>query len=385
MTEMRIAYLCSSLEAGKDGVGDYTRSLALTASSLGTSGLIIALNDRHLTTRQESSVGGAIKIHRFPSSEPSGSRLPAALEIIGHFSPDCVSWQFVPYGYHPKGVTPVEIIRFASSLSRYKTHFMAHELWLGLPTADPFKHRVYGWFQRKSILKLLKNFNPHRIHTSNSAYLQTLTNQRLKAEILPLFCNIPITTAGIDECRDVLSKFLPGKIYQENRPQLTAITFGTLPSQWQPDASASLFKKHAAALGSDPVLIIAGRAGSHEQVVTDAFENAGISVRHTGDQSVDTISKLMLAADFGISPHSWALVGKSSSTTTMREHGLPILMPRDDWKLRAGPTTGPPQDPLLAQPARLSSPQAFTLWLGSRRPPKSTLEEVTRSFIDSLS
>ena len=50
---MKIAFITSCLEPGKDGVGDYTRSLAAESSRNGHEVCLLALNDRHVDRERE--------------------------------------------------------------------------------------------------------------------------------------------------------------------------------------------------------------------------------------------------------------------------------------------------------------------------------------------
>jgi len=96
------------------------------------------------------------------------------------------------------------------------------------------------------------------------------------------------------------------------------------------------------------------------------------------------VSQLLHAADFGIAAHPWALIGKSGAATAMLEHGLPVLVPRDDWTLRGGlADRGPAADPLLQ---RLSGLEAGTTahWLARRRAPRSVLAKTVDQFLCAL-
>jgi hypothetical protein len=50
---------------------------------------------------------------------------------------------------------------------------------------------------------------------------------------------------------------------------------------------------------------------------------------------------MLRALDLGISANPLALTGKSGSVAAMREHGLPVCIVRDDFRLRAGQTPFP--------------------------------------------
>ncbi|MBC8009655.1 MAG: hypothetical protein H7067_06130, partial [Burkholderiales bacterium] len=129
---------------------------------------------------------------------------------------------------------------------------------------------------------------------------------------------------------------------------------------------------------------VIGRAGAHATALLGVFRERGIAVTETGELDHASVSRLFATADFGIAPHPWALIGKSGAAAAMLEHGLPVLVPRDDWRLRgiASPDS-PASDPLLARLADLD-PLATDRWLASRRPPTSALPLTTDAFLQAL-
>ena len=64
-----------------------------------------------------------------------------------------------------------------------------------------------------------------------------------------------------------------------------------------------------------------------------SFNAQGVPVGETGELATADISHLLGAADLGIASHPWALIGKSGAAAAMIEHGLPVLVPRDDSQL----------------------------------------------------
>jgi hypothetical protein len=131
-------------------------------------------------------------------------------------------------------------------------------------------------------------------------------------------------------------------------------------------------------------LVAVGRVGSHAPAALDVFARRGVEVIVTGEQDADAISGILSRADFGIAPHPWALIGKSGAAAAMREHGIPVLVPRDDWRLRGtGAPSGSDADTLLM---RLHDVDTYGTerWLGSRRAPSSAVPRVADVFFGAL-
>jgi len=155
MLEVRIVFLCGSLDPGRDGVGDYTRRLAGELIRQGVACRAIALNERALTQPVEevqASEGTHSSVLRLPASLSWRERAWRAKAWISEFQPDWVSLQFVPFGFQKKGL-PFGLIRVVDGIAgAAKRHVMFHELWLGSAKGSSFKHRAWGGLQRVIIL-----------------------------------------------------------------------------------------------------------------------------------------------------------------------------------------------------------------------------------------
>jgi hypothetical protein len=86
------------------------------------------------------------------------------------------------------------------------------------------------------------------------------------------------------------------------------------------------------ALGGTVAVEHIGRIGRGERVWTEMQARYGTRLRFTrhGEQAVERVSRFLREIDFGIVTTPVALLGKSASFTTMAEHGLPVIVPRDD-------------------------------------------------------
>jgi hypothetical protein len=376
---VNLAFLCSSLAPGQDGVGDYTRSLASACRERGHRTLLIALRDGHTSSRSLGDEEGNLVL-RLPSRLPLSQRLHDAASSLDILSPQVVSWQFVPYGYHPKGLVGAEARAFAGLLTGRRSHVMLHELWTGIARGEPWRRRVVGAFQRRGLLRWLRDLSPQLLHTSNPTYAHILAQEGWDAGILPLFGNLPIAETH----PGVLDRWLPSP---RREAWLVAVTFGTLHPQWEPEATAAQLQGFARRQERDLLLLACGRAGTHGSDLLRRFGSApGIAVAATGELPPETLSAILQAADCGIAPHPWALLGKSGAAAAMLEHGLPVLVPRDDWHPRARLTVpdGLPQDPLCARLADLKDAAAWEAWIARRQAPAPRLYPLAEKFLSSL-
>ena len=65
---MNIVFLCSSLEPGRDGVGDYTRRLAQECAARGHVCRMVALHDPHVTAEIQTREGD-VRLMRLPAAQ----------------------------------------------------------------------------------------------------------------------------------------------------------------------------------------------------------------------------------------------------------------------------------------------------------------------------
>ena len=372
---MNVLFICGSLEPGRDGVGDYTRRLAAACATSGHGGVAIALHDPHVEGATDLTRDG-VRLIRLPAASPWPDRLAAVHAHLQCLAPDWVSWQFVAQAFQPRGFLPAALLQAAPQLRGLHSHVMLHELWLGLETGAGWRARAVGWLQRRGVLCLLSQLEPDIVHTSNASYKHALRDEGVEAGLLGLFGNVPVA-ASFPGREVLLARWLPGVA------PLAAVTFGTLHPQWQPAATVTWLSATARRLGRRPALLALGRSGPHTAAILDSFRQKGIAVGETGELDETTVSHLLTAADCGIAPHPWALIGKSGAAAAMLDHGLPVLVPRDDWQLR-GPSAPPATpDGLLVRLAGLDSDRTDR-WLARRRGPNPALPRITGAFLGSL-
>lgn len=374
---MKLLFVCTSLESGRDGVGDYTRLLAGACVRAGHECRMIALNDTHIANGAHGGEAqDGIPALRLSHAKPWHERGGIASKWARDFSPDWQSWQVVPYGFQRKGIIPAEARNCAAAFTHVpgRRHVMLHELWTGLARGEPLRLRVAGSFQRRALKKFLLALRPDALDTTNPAYLNALARADVAASQVPLFGNVPVVAPSGAERR--------GDVY-------AGVIFGTIHPQFLPVArkTAEVLAMGCKASGRSLLINIVGRSGMHAEALKNAF--AGIAVRELGELPAPEISRLLQSSDFGIATHPWALLGKSGAVAAMLDHGLPVIVPRDDWAPRgsgARPFEGdwPYSSGLLT---RLSEtpPEHVAGWLARRRAPVDRVPEIASRFLARLS
>ena len=384
---MRIAFICASLEPGRDGVGDYTRRLAAECIRQGHECRLLALNDSGEGDEVEQECEGVrVGCLRCPRSLPWEERMARAREEFSAFDPDCISLQFVPYGFHPKGIPWFLAGKLKALIEGKPLQIMFHELWIGFGAAAPLKERIVGALQRHCIFRLLRVLKPRVVHTSNATYVGLLKRGGVAALELPLFGNIPVHDIGPAPAlpAPLLAAGIPAD--PEGRSGWWMVLFfGTLHHEWQPQPLAGILLRAAKLAGKRLCMVSAGRLGASGETLWDKMSResgAEIVCVKCGEQSGEEISTLLQIADFGIAVTPWELMGKSGSAAAMLDHGLPILI------ARAGADAGvlaegvPLVDPLFH---RCDEALEAKLIAGlKKREPNPRVHEICAGFIASL-
>ena len=348
---MRILFLCGSLEPGKDGVGDYVRSLAEACFAQGHECAVIALNDPHVTQPlevAESMAGTRLATLRLPADFSWFKRTKLVAPFRESFQPDWISFQFVCYGLHPKGLVGKLVLYFREMTAGCRVHLMFHELWVGMPPSAPFKHRIFGALQLWGIKRLCSVVRPRLVTTSNPLYVEALRRIGIRASLLPLFGNIPIVDRG--KAVDFPGWLGDLKITPTNRGEWwLGLFFGGLYPAWKPEPFLGLLKRAAKKAGKRVCLLSLGRLGAEGEGMWDKLQDdyPDISLPVLGQQPAEVISILMQTADFGVAASPWDLIGKSGSATAMVEHGLPVIVTRKDRQSPFVVAEPPSTDPLF--------------------------------------
>ena len=381
---MRIAFVTSCMEAGRDGVGDYVRVLAAACVQRGHSCRIVALNDHYVdrpVELKQTARNTDLEVLRLPGSSAWPARSVAARTWLDRQPADWVSVQFVPYGFHSKGVVASLGRHLLPLIAARRVHLMFHELWLGMERGASFRNRVMGWAQRRAVLTLVRRLSPHVIHTSNRAYQALSRAEGMPARLLPL-------------CGSIAVAENPGQWLESEGAKLGVGgprdqswwfgLFGTLHPVWSSEPLFRHIGEAAGSAGRRVVIASIGRQGQGESLWRDL--NARYSPRFSfvnfGERSTTEVSAFLQSVDFGIATTPWEIIGKSGTAAAMLDHGLPTIVSRDDVRFKVALEPDPSPEPLLYK-----MDSQLPRWLigkPARRPPRDGLPGMADTFLADL-
>jgi hypothetical protein len=320
---MRIAFLCASADAGRDGVGDYSRILGEELGHRGLDTALLALNDHVHKGGPES------KKLRLSRTMPWHLRLREGREFLAEFRPDFLSLQFVGYGFDPRGLPLGLATKLRNIAGGVPWHAMFHELWI--EPKGVWISQVLSRLQKAFFNDLCRSLQPKLIHTSNENYRQRLAIAGISASVLPLFSNIGRVAPDKSLRQRLVGEFDPGL---DSNEVWIFIFFGSIHPGWAEDGFlrrisevAQRAEKKAAlflSIGKNP-----GK-GSDVWTTLESLKTESLWFRKTGELSAPDVSCHLQAADFGIATTPLGLLGKSGSAAAMASHGLPTVVPRVD-------------------------------------------------------
>lgn len=322
---MRIAFVTGSLEPGRDGVGDYTRTLAAECVCRGHAVRVLSVADRE---SGEETFLGQPALRRM-TREQALTDGRDAYRWLEAFAPDWTSLQFVPFSFDPRGLFARSIpalVRIMRAAPR--RHVIFHEIWIGAQQRAPWKARFLGAIQRRAVIRLLQAVDPRRIHTSTEFYRAALGDLGVRVERLPMFGSVPW-------CGPTPPAIFPG--IEANA--LVCGMFGTVHPDWQPAGFMADLAALAAKLGRPVALVSAGGLGPGTALFAE------LALRYRGSVNCVALGRLpepQLAEvfarfDFAVTSVPWNILGKSSSAAALREHGLRVVATMGGAPLRGRP------------------------------------------------
>jgi len=330
---MRFIFICSGLEPGRDGVGDYIRRLAGELSRREHTVGAVAINDAVVDARceeKQATESAPLVALRFPRSLPRHERIAQAARWIGEFKPDWVSLQFVCFGLQTKGLVSGWTPLFNKLCHTYRVHWMFHELWVGGPQ---WHNKLLGRLQKRGILAMYRTLEPVVTHTSNEPYARMLRRCGIQAEILPLHGNIPIATES--DWRSQLNQAL-GISDDQRAGWLILGIFGTIQIELRTSDWFARVLDWAVANSRRVALLGIGRITSPGNILWAKLINQyadQASFYHFGEQPPAHISQYLSFIDYGIATGFASISGKSGTIAAMLEHGKEVLVPC--WDLPA--------------------------------------------------
>jgi len=319
MSKMKIVFICGSFEPGHDGVGDYLRRLSLELMSNGIDVAVAAINDRHLKGERETIDAGDanhVAALRIPAELAAENRMKILKRYIAEVNPEWISLQYVAFSFHDKGLDfgLNNMLREIGKGKKWEVMF--HEIAVGMYEGASVKEVLWGKVQLYLVKQLLRKLEPV-VHTTNTVYLEQLKRMGAKANLLPLFSNIPVVSP------EQVQKKLRTK--RSEGDTINIVVFGSI----YPDAPIESFADQAkvyADLNDVKVkLTIIGRSGAELERWMKIWAEAGLDSESLGKLSEKRISEILTEAEFGIFTTPLSLAEKSGSVAAMRAHGVHLL------------------------------------------------------------
>jgi hypothetical protein len=375
---MKLALICSSAEPGRDGVGDYSVRLATALVARGHRVLIIAERDFAVNGAQVlNGEREGIPVVRLPGSSPNEQRGRALAEALDRFAADWVVVQFVCWGFADDGVLDPPLHSLIAALSGRRVAVYCHELWLGLERGASLRHRLWGWRQRRGILRFLSQLQPALVMTSNAVYASVLRHFGWNARIVPLFSNIPFHAEG-------RAKFL--SMVERRGDTVLVAVFGSVDPQWQPQAALRWIAAEARRRDRKVLLVIAGRRSQRAEKLVQRIArevSSFATVVTLGEITSDVVSGLLQEADIGLPVCDWLRLGKSGVAAAMTAHGLPVLIARHGERYRDLPDLAITHAPSVFR-FEAGNPPDFDRVVSARARAVDTLRDITLQFENGL-
>ncbi|WP_417886306.1 hypothetical protein [Zunongwangia sp.] len=362
---------CGCLELSKDGIGDYSFNLGKTISTYTIKVVLVSLNDAYVREFREENKDN-LAICRIPRSKKWSEKAHIFKNILETVSPDHISFQYVVYAYHEKGLPWLANRYIVNILKNYETSLMLHEPWIGRSKTDTFPNKIIGLLQRRLIYQLVRNIAPVKVFTSNNTFHKLLKFYGISNEVLPLFSNIPFT----ENAALLFKNELKNRNTEITKNQLKIVLFGRIPFRWK----ISSFAKW---LGSTKTTIFTVGRSDQQQAVYFKKQittiNSSICVEILGEQTSDIISGILQYADVGLALTPAEIMEKSGVVAAYKEHGLPIISAgiNEDFRVLKSEEITPKNYISLNKPLK----EQYLNF--KKKNPYSGVDSVSRQFLES--
>ncbi len=377
---MKIVFLTSSINPGRDAVGDYTLNLANAVVSLGHECHIIGYNLNSAPDNNSDILcqEAGVSIIQLAGNLKLAERGKQLLSEIENYSPDWVSIQFVPFGFDKKGIPDFFKKTFSPIANKISVQMMFHEIWLGEKPGLPFKQKILGYLQKKSILSLLNNINPKVIQTSNPVYQSVLKREGWNTKLLNMISNFPVLETP---------NFNTAWTWTKNRQNYFVFGFlGSIYKEWDYRPFIDALIKIQEFYNKKVALVSVGSMGAGKKawdlMANDVSEK--FLVYSAGIQSKENISSFLQSVDFGVALTPISIIGKSGSAAAMLEHGLPIIALRDNLESEIDITDQIYSDQIYKFQSHLDEQFLKDIVTLKKRIPRSRLNEIAVQFISDL-
>jgi glycosyltransferase involved in cell wall biosynthesis len=384
----KLLFICGCLEPGKDGVGDYTRSLSIELADRSIEVKIISLYDQFLDHTKEEQLFiprscGSVKAIRLPVNKSWQEKVNIVQAELQNFHPDLVSFQVVPFAYNPYGILRSVLPYFLAIGKGFKTHLMFHELWIGDQLGAGLKEKILGFLERRYILKLISGLKPVRIHTTSDLNVFLLKKYKIQASKLPVFSNIKVEESDKD-IPPFATDIYTGWENKNRENTWIFMFFGAIHTEWNPEKLMQELIRLKKIKGKEIAIASIGRADNNVwNNLKEKYKNDFTFIR-LGERTASEVSAFLQQADFGISSYPDVLVEKSGSIAALRLHGLPVILSRDELVIPGFSMDNQPQS-LLWKVEELEDRMNKMNGIRKEAFPVFDLQQVASRFLKEIS
>jgi hypothetical protein len=322
---MRLVFLCSSLEAGRDGVGDYTRRLVEELVKQGHECLCVAVNDRYIESGANARANDldavvSERVLRLTRHQGWHQRIELLQKTVNEFNPGFISLQFVPWGLHEKGLPYKLGSKLRVAFKSVPVHVMCHELWLDKMFPLPVRQRLLGVAQKIVLKQFFRELRPRLVTTHLEYYRELLAGIGIKSELLALHGNIPVSGTR-EQAR--------GWLEDQTAIEKDAFVAGFFGNLWQ-TFDIKMLKElvdEFDALGRSICIMGAGSLAASGEKNWQSIETelgGRCRVHRLGALAPEKVSLYLASLDLGLTTYPKLLAGKSGAVAAMLEHGVPV-------------------------------------------------------------
>ena len=203
---MTILFITNNLPPVVDGVGDYTYNIARQFAMHRHKVYIACRENAEVDTHVEGmTIVPCVKAWNWSCYKP-------IVRLIREKGIEVVSLQYVPHGFHPKGL-PFPLIQLVRKIKKcnIKLFTFCHELYVGKEKGN-FKRNLLNFLMRDITKRIIlqsdfiaTSINIHKI------IIKELTNNQKRVSIIPISSNIPTVAKSTDELKALKNWIAPQK------------------------------------------------------------------------------------------------------------------------------------------------------------------------------
>lgn len=197
---MKILFICNNMPPMVDGVGDYTYNIASEFARHG--------HETHVICRKRNEIRtdcGHLKVVPMVEAwnRATGKRIA---QYVNDNKIDVVSLQYVPHGFHPKGL-PFGLIPCMKEVKKTGVKMMVfcHEVRICGPLVS-LKNLVMQQATKLVTGMLLREFKYVATSIEYYAGLIKEIDKKIQAKVMPIVSNVPFVKMPVDSIREFRRK-----------------------------------------------------------------------------------------------------------------------------------------------------------------------------------